>query len=279
LVLQDGTGDSAVHAWGWADNGWNALGPHIYFAASGTHTIRIQQREDGVIIDQIVLSPDTYLTSPPGARDNDSRILPPANGSGGTSGGTTLPIPWRDTDVGAIPVAGSASYSGGTFTASGSGADVWGTSDAFHFVYQQLSGDGSIEARVASVQQADAWSKAGVMIRETLDANAKNAFMAVSAAHGVALQWRSSAGATSLKSNGSLSTPPRWVRLVRSGTTVTGLESANGTTWTTVGTTTVAMTSTVYVGLAVTSHTTSASTTAALDAVKITAGSGTAPTP
>jgi hypothetical protein len=69
------------------------------------------------------------------------------------------------------------------------------------------------------------------------------------------------------------------VRLVRSGTTVTGLESANGTTWTTVGTTTVAMTSTVYVGLAVTSHTTSASTTAALDAVKITAGSGTAPTP
>ena len=82
-------------------------------------------------------------------------VLPAANGSGGTGGATTLPTPWRDTDVGAVPVAGSASYSGATFTASGSGADVWGTSDAFHFVYQQLSGDGSIDARVASVQQAD----------------------------------------------------------------------------------------------------------------------------
>jgi len=269
LVLQDGPGDSAVHAWGWADNGWDVLGPHIYFAASGTHTVRIQQREDGAIVDQIVLSPDTYLTSPPGSRDDDSKILPPKNGSGGTGGGTTLPAPWRDADVGAVPLAGSATYASGTFTASGSGADVWGTSDAFHFVYQQLSGDGSIEARVASVQQADAWSKAGVMIRETLDANAKNAFMAASAAHGVALQWRSSAGATSLKSAGSLPAPPRWLRLVRSGSTVTGMESVDGTTWTTVGTVSIAMTSTVYVGLAVTSHTTSASATAVIDQVSV----------
>jgi regulation of enolase protein 1 (concanavalin A-like superfamily) len=271
LVLQDGTSDSAVHAWGWADNGWNALGPHIYFAASGTHTIRIQQREDGAIVDQIVLSPDTYLTSPPGARDNDSTILPAADGSGGTGGGT-LPTPWTDADVGAVPFPGSASYSGGTFTASGSGADIWGTSDAFHFVYQQLSGDGSIQARVASLQQADVWSKAGVMIRETLDANAKNAFMAVSAARGVTLQWRAGAGAVSSNSSGSLSAAPRWLRLVRSGSTLTGLESADGATWTTVGTTTVAMASTVYVGLAVTSHSTTASTTAAIDAVEVDAG-------
>jgi PLD-like domain len=81
LVLQNGSADSGVHAWGWADNGWGALGPHIHFAASGTHTIRVQQREDGPIIDQIVLSPDTYLTSPPGPRDNDSRILPATGGS------------------------------------------------------------------------------------------------------------------------------------------------------------------------------------------------------
>ena len=98
--------------------------------------------------------------------------------------------------------------------------------------------------------------------------------MAVSAAHGVALQWRSSAGATSSKSIGSPAAPPRWVRLVRSGTTVTGLESANGTTWTTVGTTTIAMASTVYVGLAVTSHTTTASATAALDTVTVAAAGG-----
>ena len=54
-------------------------------------------------------------------------------------------------DVGAVGVAGSASYSNGTFTVSGSGDDVWGTADAFHYAYQSLSGDGQIVARVASV--------------------------------------------------------------------------------------------------------------------------------
>ena len=46
----------------------------MYFTA-GTQTIRIQQREDGLAIDQIVLSPDTYLTSPPGPTKNDTTIL------------------------------------------------------------------------------------------------------------------------------------------------------------------------------------------------------------
>jgi len=274
LVLQDGTGDSAVHSWGWSDNGWGAVGPHIYFAASGTHTIRIQQREDGVIVDQIVLSPDTYLTSPPGARDNDTTILPATAGSGGTGGDGALPAPWQDADIGAVPFAGSASYSSGTFSVNGSGSDIWGTSDAFHFVYQPLTGDGSIEARVVSVQQADSWSKAGVMIRETLDPGSAQALMLVSAAKGAAMQWRPTTGGGSFNAAGSTGAPPRWVRLVRSGTTVTGLESANGTTWTTVGTTTIAMTSTVYVGLAVTSHTTTASATAALDTVTVAAAGG-----
>lgn len=280
VVLQGGESDSSVHTWGWADNGWNALGPHIYFATTGTHTIRIQQREDGTIVDQIVLSPDTYLTSPPGPRDNDTTIVPATDASGGSGGdgtgdggGTTLPSPWADADLGAVPFTGAAQHSSGTFTVSGSGADVWGTADAFHFVYQPLSGDGSIQARVASVQQTDAWSKAGVMIRETLDANSKHAFMLVSAAKGVALQWRPSTGGTSSSSSGSQSTPPRWVRLVRSGTSITGFESPDGATWTAVGTATISMASTVYVGLAVTSHTTSASTTATLDGMIVVVGS------
>jgi glucose/arabinose dehydrogenase len=65
--------------WGWQDNGWGApgaLGPLVYFAASGAQTLRIQTREDGFRIDQIILSPVTYLTSPPGAQRNDNTILP-----------------------------------------------------------------------------------------------------------------------------------------------------------------------------------------------------------
>ena len=75
VVLQNGSNGPAPHEWGWSDNGWGALGSHVFFAASGTHTIRVQQREDGAVIDQIVISPDTFLTSAPGWRLDDLTIL------------------------------------------------------------------------------------------------------------------------------------------------------------------------------------------------------------
>jgi hypothetical protein len=75
LVLQDGPSGPADSGWGWTDNGWGVPGAPIYFAAAGTHTIRVQQREDGASIDQIVLSPDAYLTAAPGARANDTTVL------------------------------------------------------------------------------------------------------------------------------------------------------------------------------------------------------------
>ena len=75
VVLQEAD-NGAISGWGWADQGWNGNGTHIYFAASGTHTIRIQQREDGAMIDQIVFSPSTYLSAPPGAQTNDTTIVP-----------------------------------------------------------------------------------------------------------------------------------------------------------------------------------------------------------
>jgi len=75
--LQDGSSGPADHGWGWSDNGWGAPGVKIYFATTGTHTIRIQQREDGAIVDQIVLSPGTYLTTAPGPRHDDTTIISP----------------------------------------------------------------------------------------------------------------------------------------------------------------------------------------------------------
>ena len=77
VVLQDGPNGAADHGWGWSDNGWGAPGVNIYFATTGTHTIRVQQREDGAIVDQIVLSPGTYLTTAPGARRDDTTIISP----------------------------------------------------------------------------------------------------------------------------------------------------------------------------------------------------------
>jgi hypothetical protein len=75
VVLQE-SDSGIVSGWGWADQGWNGLGSPIYFATSGTHTLRIQQREDGVSIDQIVLSQDTFLTVAPGAQHDDTTIVP-----------------------------------------------------------------------------------------------------------------------------------------------------------------------------------------------------------
>jgi phosphatidylserine/phosphatidylglycerophosphate/cardiolipin synthase-like enzyme len=90
-VLQNGPGGAAPREWGWTDNGWGTLGQAIYFAADGAHIIRIQQREDGAALDQIVLSPNTYFDSPPGTRRDDTTILP-------AGGGTSTP-PASDTVV------------------------------------------------------------------------------------------------------------------------------------------------------------------------------------
>jgi regulation of enolase protein 1 (concanavalin A-like superfamily) len=182
---------------------------------------------------------------------------------------TGLPSGWNDIDIGAVPFPGSAAYNSGTFTVTGSGADIWGTADAFHYAYTSLTGDGTIVARVASVQNVASWVKAGVMIRETLNPSSTHAFMLVSAAKGVAFQRRETTGGTSVNTAGTLSTAPRWVKLTRSGNTFTAYESADGVTWTLVGTDTITMAPTVYVGLAVTSHTTSASATCTFDGVSI----------
>ena len=70
-----GCGESG---WGWQDNGWgvNVFGPNIFFAQTGTHTLRVQVREDGFSIDQLVLSADKYFMTSPGALKNDTTIVP-----------------------------------------------------------------------------------------------------------------------------------------------------------------------------------------------------------
>jgi len=195
-------------------------------------------------------------------------------GTSGGGGGGTVPAPWSDGDVGDVGVAGSASYTAPTFTVNGAGADVWGTADALNFVYQPLSGDGTIVARVASVENVNAWTKAGVMIRGSLSAGSAQAFMLVSAGKGVAFQRRLSNGATSISSTGSTSVAPRWVKLTRSGNTITASESANGSTWTQVGSSTFTMPASVLVGLGVSSHVRGVNATATFDNVSVTAGGG-----
>lgn len=186
-----------------------------------------------------------------------------------TGGGGTLPSPWVSSNIGSVAATGSASYSGTTFTVAGSGADIWGTTDAFRYVYQQVSGDVTITARVASMTNSNAWAKAGVMIRNGLGANVAHALMAVTPSSGVSFQRRTTAGGTSTSTTTTGITAPRWVRLQKVGNTITAYQSANGTTWTTVGSESITMT-TIYVGLAVTSHADGSLCTSLFDNVVVT---------
>ena len=172
----------------------------------------------------------------------------------GASSPSSLPAGWNETDIGAVGLSGGTAYSSATFNVLGSGADVWGTADAFHFTYQSLAGDGQMIARVASVSNVNAWSKAGVMIRGSLSAGSAYAFMIVSAAKGSAFQYRAANGGTAANVSGTAIAAPYWVKIVRSGTTVTGYQSPDGASWTPIGTASIALGSSAFIGLAVTSH-------------------------
>ncbi len=75
-LANDSTGAS-LQGWGWVNGAyWLSQPTTLTFAGSGNHTLRIQVREDGVQFDQIVLSPTTYLSTPPGPASNDATIVP-----------------------------------------------------------------------------------------------------------------------------------------------------------------------------------------------------------
>ena len=181
-----------------------------------------------------------------------------------------LPSPWNTADIGAVGAAGSASHANGTFTVAGSGADIWGTSDEFRFVYQIASGDCDIRARVATLQNTHNNAKAGVMIRESLNANSSHAMVNVTPGVGVEFIRRTSTGGSAVNTLSAGLTAPYWVRVVRTGNTFTGYRSANGSTWTTIGTQTVTMAGSVYIGLPVCSHMDGTLCTATVDGVTAT---------
>ncbi|NLE37552.1 MAG: hypothetical protein GX621_05960, partial [Pirellulaceae bacterium] len=167
-----------------------------------------------------------------------------------------LPTPWTSGDVGGPTPAGSGTYDDGVFTVKGAGTNIGSTSDQFHYAYRMLTGDGQITALVEGIDATHAYAKAGVMMRESLAANSRNIALLVTPEYGIRLQYRLATGSnTQTPQAGSPDiVAPYWVRLTRVGDTYTAEISPNGTAWTVVGSQTIAMGQTVYVGLPVTSR-------------------------
>jgi outer membrane protein assembly factor BamB/regulation of enolase protein 1 (concanavalin A-like superfamily) len=183
-----------------------------------------------------------------------------------TSGGSSLPVPWSDSEVGNPTPAGSASYAGGVFTVNGGGNDIWGTLDQFNYVSQPLTGDASVIARVTSQSNTDPWAKSGIMIKQSTTSGSPYALVAVTPGNGVTFQY----GYHASVSGGSYTFPDAWLKLTRTGSTIAAYTSADGTTWTQVGTTTIAMTDPVTVGIFVCSHNAGALNKSTFDNVSIT---------
>src|SRR4030065_1103611 len=130
----------------------------------------------------------------------------------------------------------------GTFTMTASGADIWAVNgveaDEFHFAYKTLTGAGTIVAKVVSVENTNAWAKAGVMIRESLNPDSAHAFACVTPGSGVSFQRRPGTGLTSLDTTTAAITAPYWVKVARSiSGNFTAYQSANGAPVTKNGTT------------------------------------------
>lgn len=183
---------------------------------------------------------------------------------------SSLPSPWANQDVGAPGVAGSSSYASGSFTINGSGVDIAGTADSFQYVYQTASGDCSIVAKVESIVRTDYNAKAGVMIRQSLtDAGSPHAFMYIPNLNKAVFSTRSTSGgaSTGIPNGTTIIHPPNWVKLTRVGNVFTGYFSTDGVTWTSVGSQTITMPATVYMGLPATSRNNTVLTTAVVSNV------------
>jgi hypothetical protein len=185
-----------------------------------------------------------------------------------------LPVPWASGDVGDTGAAGSASWAAGTYTLQGSGADIWGTADAFHFMLQGFDGcciatseypleHVEISARVTSVQNTNPFAKAGVMLRTPnttsfsapFDPSAADVILDVRPTGDVEFMARSSEGAQTMYVSGTTVTLPVWLKLTRVDNVVTGYVSSDGTNWTTVGSTTTGVSvDAEQAGIVVTSH-------------------------
>lgn len=165
-----------------------------------------------------------------------------------------LPTRWTTQDIGDVGIAGSACYNSDTFELNGSGRSKSLTTDALHFAYKTLVGDGEVKARVVTMDQSGA--AAGIMIRESMAPGAKYAFIGLTDNSAI-FQSRLNTDGNSTTTTNSTVRAPYWIKLVKVKSLYTASISPDGVTWTAVGQPTelgFGADVPVYIGLSISSY-------------------------
>jgi hypothetical protein len=188
---------------------------------------------------------------------------------------TTLPAGFTETDIGNVGKPGSTSYdaSTGTFTITGGGnygTDFFSTADAAHFVYVPITGNGMITVQVESITANDATTPSGIAIRDSLSPSAAEDFLGLRPDQHLIENVRTSDGGTADNLYVSPSVVPQYLRLVRSGNTVSSYSSTDGVNFSLDHTDTISgFGATVYAGLVVSSSNPAYTSTAVFNNVSV----------
>lgn len=167
-----------------------------------------------------------------------------------------VPAPWTARDVGYPSLTGTTTYDSGVFTVSAGGSGFGSRNDQFHFVSRSLSGNTTIVARVDALTPADPASRVGLMFRSSLARNAAHGYVFVDGRGQVGFLRRSTGSGKAIGSIGGSRTAPVWLALKREGAVLTAYMSTDGNTWQTIGSASVSLGDTAYVGMAVAAETT-----------------------
>jgi hypothetical protein len=174
-----------------------------------------------------------------------------------------LPADWLTMNIGNVGLPGDVSVSGTDWTVVGSGGEIGGSRDAFRFAFQTKTGDCELTSNLTKLTKSDNWTQAGLMIRDALDDSSAYAIMAIASGYGQNFQYRPGAGGESYAVSGdSKAKIPQWIKVVRFGDVFSGWTSTDGKKWQKVAQAEIMMTGQVYIGMAVTSHKNTATSTA-----------------
>jgi hypothetical protein len=184
-----------------------------------------------------------------------------------------LPSTWTYSDGGYLTTPGNATYTNGAFTVHGAGLDYGGsTADAFGFAYLNLTGDGTIIARLAARTNYSGLNKTGLTMRESLYQGSKHTFVLCDGTTNNYMIYRSSTdgSGTSSGTTNIGGVLPEWLKLNRTGNVFTGYVSPDGMNWTVLNSVSITMSNTLLVGFAVCSRNNGWLDTGVFDNVSVT---------